>query len=235
MNIKYWNQLVDSRLKPTERVKDEIRIKISDIRKKFPSWETKNDARWAWFTGAKKILQVAQTSYIFIRDQLCDLDWWKSKTVEFNENQVSGHIKEFASIILYGTSNVTFTITEELFRNLVITMDPNACNSGRANFSSICEYIFSKLDKRQYSNIFAFHRLIRNTIHTNGVYRPTNAKDLRIQYRGKQYLFQDGKVIEFFNYELLLDLIEDYNNAVYDIVMHNAISSIDHIDRLYYK
>ncbi|MFH1982466.1 MAG: hypothetical protein ABIL58_11525 [Pseudomonadota bacterium] len=233
MNMQYWSQLADSRLNPSEKVKDEIRVSISNIRKEFPAWEQENDVRWAWFTGAKKVLQVAQTSFIFTRDQLCFPDWWRSKTAEFNENHISGHIKEFFAIILFGTSNITFTITEELFRSLVISIDPDACNSGRANFSSICDYTLNQLDRKQYKRIFTFHRLIRNTIHTNGVYSPPNRQNQTIEYRGKPYLFEDGKLIRFFDFELLLALISDYNTAIYDIVMHNDIKSNDHIPRLH--
>ena len=66
-------------------------------------------------------------------------------------------------------------------------------------------------------------------------YSPTNGKNRSIEYRGKQFFFEDGKPIGFFNYELLLELIEDYNHAIFEIVMYNEISSIGHVSRLHKK
>ena len=91
----------------------------------------------------------------------------------------------------------------------------------------------NRLDKTQYKDIFTFHRLIRNTIHTNGVYSPQNRQNQTIEYRGRQYQFEDGKVIRFFDYDLLLGLVADYNTAIYEIVMHNEIKSVDQIPRLH--
>ena len=75
MNITEYKSFANSILSPAERVKDELRETIKYYQNNYPDRVKNNDARWAWFTGTKKVLQTTQLSYIYIRDQLSEANW----------------------------------------------------------------------------------------------------------------------------------------------------------------
>ena len=229
MELIEWKKFADSTLSPTERVKDELRLIIAEYRRKFPSWEQNNDARRSWFTGAKLVLSTSQLGYIYIRDQLTDITWWKEKTIE--HNMINEHVREFEIYLRYGFSNMLFTVTEETLRSVVRSVDSTACNGGTSSFESIYTYLLKLTKKQQYLDLFNFHRLIRNTIHTNGVFRPTNHRDKSITFMGKQYNFVCGEKIDFQSYELLLNLVSQYKVALVDIFEADIISSLPHVER----
>jgi hypothetical protein len=224
-----WKKYANSVLSPTERVKDELRLIIAEYGRKFPSWEQKNDARRSWFTGAKLVLSTSQLGYLYIRDQLTDTTWWRAKTIE--HNMIKEQVHEFEIYLRYGFSNMLFTITEETLRSVVKSIDSTACNGGTSNFESIYTYLLKVTKKQQYLDLFNFHRLIRNTIHTNGVFRPTNNRDKSIMFLDKQYNFVCGEKINFQSYELLLNLVSQYKVALVNIFEDDNIISLPHVGR----
>ncbi len=233
MNIAEYKSFSNSIISPTERAKDNLRKSINFYQNNYPDRIKENDARWAWFTGAKKVLQTAQLSYIYIRDQLSDPNWWKSKALGFKEEEIAAHIKEYDVFIRVGVSNTIFTITEETLRSIVITIDCKACKRGRGSFKSIYDYLFKHIGDSKYDTLFDFHRLIRNTIHTNGIYLPENNKDVALNLFGTTFKFTVGEKVAFLTMGNLLSLISAYNTALFEIFENAKIQSIDYVKRLF--
>ena len=50
--------------------------------------------------------------------------------------------------------------------------------------------------------LFDLIRLIRNTIHTNGIYRPHKSVDKTIVYGGRSFFFEVGKQLTWMGDEL---------------------------------
>jgi hypothetical protein len=233
MNIAEYKSYANSIISPTERVKDEIRKIIKYYQNNYPDRITKNDARWAWFTGTKKVLQTTQLSYIYIRDQLSEPNWWRSKTLEFKEEEINAHIQEYEVFIRIGVSNVIFIITEETLRSTVIAIDCKACKRGKGSFNTIYEYLFQYIGDSKYRTLFDFHRLIRNTMHTNGTYLPQNNKDVELNLFGKAFKFTVGKKVNYLSIGTLLSLISRYKDAIFEIFENKNIKSIDYVKRLF--
>ncbi len=229
--IEPWHTNANSILSPIERVKDGIRDSISTIRAKWPEWERNNDGRWAWFTGAKKILQSYQLSSVCIRDHLSHAEWWKSRSFEMTESEIPEHLKEFSVLQLYGLSNGLFTITEESLRLIVSALDPNACNEGRSDFKNIYEFLLSRVGLEKHRALFDLHRLIRNTNHTNGVFRPRNGQDVTVVFDGDEYHFRNGYKLTFVNIGLVLKIVTSYNLAMLDVVSSSEVADLTKVFR----
>lgn len=228
---KQWNIYGNTMLSPIERVKDEIRGSIQLVREVGPTWEETNDARWSWFTGAKKLLQTTQLGGIYIRDSLSDEAWWRKRVQEFSPDEISEYIKEFVVFQTYGLSNALFTVTEESMRLILRSIDPEACNKARGNFKSIYDLLLKRIGGEHHTDLFDFHRLIRNTIHTNGVFRPYNGKGRAIVFDGEEFHFRDGQKVDFVNLALVLRITTRLNKAMYQIVTSEPIVTIETIDR----
>lgn len=230
--LKHWRLTANEILSPIERVKDRIRESISTIRARWPEWEKSgDDARWAWFTGAKKILQTYQLSSVCIRDHLTQVAWWKEHSFEVDEVQIPDHLKEFSVLQLNGLSNGIFTITEESLRLIVSRIDPSACSGRRGKFKSIYDFLLARLVLEKHAPLFDLHRLIRNTIHTNGVFRPRNERDVTVVFDGERFHFRNGRKLTFVNIRLLLRIVEHYNVAIMEIVSSEEVSRLASVAR----
>jgi len=76
--------------------------------------------------------------------------------------------------------------------------------------------------------IFNFFRLIRNSLHNNGVHiaRHQKEKMVSVEYKGKAYLFEDGKRIDFVTWDLLLDIADDMRILLFHLSNNKTIRSI---------
>jgi len=153
--------------------------------------------------------------------------------LDFKEEEIVAHIKEYDVFIRLGVSNTICIITEEALRSTVIAIDCKACESGRGSFKCIYEYLFKHIGDSKYRTLFDFHRLIRNTIHTNGIYLPENNKDVDLNLFGMMFKFTVGKKVDFLTMKILLSLISEYNTAFFEIFENEKIKSIDYIKRLF--
>lgn len=70
-------------------------------------------------------------------------------------------------------------------------------------------------------------RLIRNTVHNNGVYFHPDGKNKVVIYRGKQYIFDNGKPVKFRGRVLnfLAGLMPDILRMIEDVIYSQDIIS----------
>jgi hypothetical protein len=144
-----------------------------------------------------------------------DISWWQR--IPHNEprlkipdqRNIAKILKVFPQFLVIGFLHSLFSAIESSFRIYVRELDPNVCNKGTADFKSIYDYLFKKLrlqQRKDYTDLLDLLRLIRNTIHNNGVYFHPDGKSKTVTYQGKQYMFDNGKhckvsraCIEFFS------------------------------------
>ncbi len=231
--IQEWNGFANATLSRAETAKDVIRPIVDYLKANHPNWEKQNDARWGWFTGAKKIIQTSQLSYLFMRDCLTDEEWWKSKGMVYKPEDVPSIVYEYDVSIRWVFLNSLFTITEEGVRRIVWTIDPAACNGAKGEFNSVYVWLLSRLNLKTYEDLFDFYRLIRNTIHNNGVFQPTNGKARNIVFRGvTSYSFVPGKKLDFVKYYLLLEMAADLAEAMKAIILSPEVLNLGYVERI---
>lgn len=230
MKLSEWKVVANSNISPIERVKEELQKSISDLQTDFPSWKLKNDARFAWFTGVKKVLIITQLRLIFIKDQLSNISWWRKNSPGFLE--IDSLLKELDVAIKIELSNLLSVGTEEAFRQIIKSLKGSTSIKHTDSFKNIFEHILRVTKKQNYRNIFDFHRFVRNsTQHSNGIFFPENNKDARVTLFGKKYEFKVGEKIDFITLPLLLKLVEEYNKAIFDIVTSSEIVTIKYVKR----
>ena len=104
-------------------------------------------------------------------------------------------------------------------------LDPIACDKGTAEFKRIYEHLLKILNIENYANLLKLLRLIRNTIHNNGVYFDRRGRDECVEYDGAIYKFEVGKPVELGDvWQLFLfNLVPDILKMVIHIVNSNEI------------
>ncbi len=227
----WFNHSIKS-LDDIENTKDIIRKCIVYIEKNHKDWITGNDARGNLFIGIKKVLQSTQLSYLNMRYCLVDIEYWKKFIKEYRKEDIPQHIKEYNVLILTGWIYGISTIIEESFRLILRRIKPNACNNATAAFQSIYGCLLKEMKLQNYVALFDLFRLVRNCIHTNGVFYPAKQKDIQITYDGNEYEFIVGKKLDFVNFHFINQITQDIVVVLDDMVKDSRISTIDHIPRM---
>ena len=114
-------------------------------------------------------------------------------------------------------------------RLILKSVDSSVCNQGADNFDNICCALLKRTGLQTHFDLIEFFKLVRNTLHNNGVYFPNNPKDKSISYKGKNYFFQVGKKIDFVTWELLISLVSDIGVLSYDLTETKKVVSVLHI------
>jgi hypothetical protein len=76
--------------------------------------------------------------------------------------------------------------------------------------------------------VFDFLRLIRNTLHSNGVHYSQSSKErnVTINYKEKSYSFIEGARINFVTWDLLLDITNDMRTLLFHLSNNKTIREI---------
>ena len=69
-------------------------------------------------------------------------------------------------------------------------------------------------------------RLVRNTIHNNGVYFAPDGQDAVVTYKGITYHFYHGKAVDFASWDLLLEIADAVRQLLLDVIADQAVSGV---------
>lgn len=180
------------------------------------------DARITAFSKFINVLNSLQLALTFISKHLLHNDWWNWISGE-NISNVDKQIytTEFANFAKVGYVQGIFLAVESSLRLFLRALDPAACNGGMAEFKSIYECLFnSKLAVNPAGGIALLDlmRLVRNTIHNNGVYFSPRGVDAQLTWNGRTYEFKQGKPVDFLTWETLFQLSDALHSLLRQIV-----------------
>ena len=75
-------------------------------------------------------------------------------------------------------------------------------------------------------------RLVRNTIHNNGVHRPKNGHDETVSYAGHTFEFKVGQQLGWMGDDFLTWLPDQLNHAMKQVVSSAGVSGLAVCPRL---
>jgi len=124
-----------------------------------------------------------------------------------------------------------FFIVESVLRDYLRFIDKESYKTSKG-IMTVCNCLLG--EKLEWGNIifdcqsFNFLRLIRNTLHNNGVHISQNKKEknISIEYKGKDFAFSEGKRPNFVTWDLLLDITDDMRSLLFQIANNKTIRSI---------
>ncbi len=107
-------------------------------------------------------------------------------------------------------------------------LDPIACNQGTDSFQNVYQWLLKRTNNGKYNNLLNFFRLIRNTIHNNGVYVDINNQKQMIYHKGKTYNFEHAKPVKNDDlYKLLFtEIPTDLISMIEETINSNAVSQV---------
>ena len=196
-----------------------------------PQWELDNDARAAWFTGAKKVLILTQLDLHLLAAYISDLNWWATTTPSFNPADVPDVVNESEVLYKWWTVHMIHAQLEEAIRRITEEFEPIFMSKQRS-ISAVTSHLCSQLSLHGYRELFRLAHTIRNTIHNGGVFRPNDGKPVQIKWKHQTFNFEVDKRIDFITWDSVCDLINDLCDAMCAIVTSTKISKLTQVTRL---
>lgn len=232
--LKFWVAALDCE-------RDRLNEDLVGLQRAYPSWRVQvdsdspnvaeHDARPEYFMLLAVILQNVWLGFIYGRDQLCDRQYWRYVEPRFTSEQdmleaAGGYL---TMVRQYSVTQIV-SITETTLAAIAM------CGRGPFNlttstgFENVYTYVLSKLSLSQkFEELFDILRLVRNTIHSNGVYLPRNGEDLVKCYGGKEYTFKVGQPIDWDNGDMITPLFQGMRGAMGEIVSSPAVRGISSV------
>jgi len=215
--------------KQIERIRDVLANEKDNILKIY-SMNDLNDARITSYNKIINVLNSVQLSLVFVTKHLLNQQWWdylSPETIPTDDKIL--YADNFVNFIKLGFIQGLYMSIESSFRLFLRALDPIACNQGMAEFKSIYECLFkTKLKCIPIDGILLldFLRLVRNTIHNNGVYYHKNGDNVSITWEGDKFDFQQGIPVDFVTWELLIRMTDALHNLLFIVVTDSNLKAI---------
>ena len=239
--LDWWKNRADAQLTPLQDVKESLRGTRQSLDDQHPSWRelydadpndyAHHDARREYFVSLQVILGNAQLTYTFMKDQLCDEDWWVEKAGTYRPAMAEQSLREQALMAKWFTVHAMAMTTEETLRAIVRTDGPFTCKP-TADLKPLYEHVLKVVDLQDHSPLFDLLRLTRNTIHNNGVHRPRSGKDETVEYDGRSFNFEVGKPLAWLGEDFVPWLASRLHVAMGEVVQSVPVSALDVCPRL---
>lgn len=190
----------------------------------------KHDARITAYSKAINVLNSVQLAFTFISKHLLYGEWWAAvarEPIPDTDKQI--YANEFANFTKVAFVQGLFLAIESSLRLFLRKIDPVACNGGMAEFKSIYECLFkSKLTVEPSNGIALLDllRLVRNTIHNNGVYFHPTGNDASIVWDGETFEFKQGTPVDFVTWEFMIRVSEALRLLLREVVEDATLKAI---------
>ena len=209
-------------------VSDQAQIDMNRLREKNSGWHRDTDIRLTGFAKLINAHGAAALGIKFYTDNLINPEWWDQNACGYSVEDKRRRNRAFLDVHKIGLIQVGFVAVESSLRELLRNIDPMACNNSTDAFKNIYDCLIkTKLNiNSEYCDLLDLMRIIRNTIHNNGVFYSTKGNDINLFHKGTEYKFEHGKKPNFITWDLICDLHEDLSGFFVEVSEHQIVGSL---------
>ena len=219
---KTLNDIIDNNIKEISTLMQKICKNINELKNNQTNLD--NDDIRIYF-----LINISSFSFDTIiayklSKSLNSRTWWINNIQDSNEtyfpqdDEIVSRIKLFHKNIELNLINLSFSLTEDAFRQLIRHVKPGSCKGGTAPFKRIYEILLQELNLTYDNSLFELFRIVRNGFHNNGFYYPVNkTNNYSIEYRNKIYSFHYAKKILYPEGLPILPILEDVTNLYFEM------------------
>ncbi|PKO06562.1 MAG: hypothetical protein CVU41_05525 [Chloroflexi bacterium HGW-Chloroflexi-3] len=211
-----------------EKIQFSIKEKREYFSRDHENWIKEKDIRYSIFSRFNKFLFATKLSIIFIETDLKNPYWWQNHFSQLQLGEKTSSLQIYEQWVKHHLGMSLFIQTEYFFRTMLRFLDPNVCNNSTSEFINIYECLLSKINLNfpEPNNLLNLLRLIRNTIHNDGLYRNKNFNNESVIYKDKEYNFFQDTLIDFVTWDFLLLLTNDIIELIFEIIINEKIISL---------
>lgn len=171
------------------------------LRKLYPHTPL-GDPRTGVASNIRQIVSSVGLSCLHYDENLRSPAWWSAHgyaNAAAKPEEIKAICGEYELALFGDLRLMPVSYMEAGLRRVVRALDPSACSGGTDTFEGIYGWLFKRLEGGGWTwsegdpRIFLdLCRIVRNTVHNNGVFYPKNGKPISRTWRGKTYDFRTG-------------------------------------------
>lgn len=195
-----------------EVIRRKVLIDIDDLTSTYAAYDPSLDIRVTCMSRLLGILTSTYLALTFVHRSLLRPAWWRAFAKHASRADIETTVDGFSDFSKIAFVHQIFSCTESAFRVFLRAIDSTACNNGTAQFKSIYECLLrSKLSAYPPESIELLDllRLIRNTVHNNGVYFHRTRVSEAVVWQGKKYEFRHGLPVDFTKWDFCLEISDE--------------------------
>ncbi|MEX2029354.1 MAG: hypothetical protein WD906_00055 [Anaerolineales bacterium] len=194
-------------------------------------WDQKTDARITTIGKLIRILVALQLSLSSLRRlQVATDEEWSALFLPSGENtDRRPYLLVFELVTKTGFIAALFTAVESSLRVFLNHIDPASYSKYRLRTRELIHLLLLEKLSRPHKSEFEsvdFLRTLRNTLHSNGVFHPPDAKSVTFSFKGTSYDFEPEQRVNFASWQLVLDLADDMRQISFRLARDPVISSL---------
>lgn len=201
------------------------------LRRDFPAWAPRSDARLTLLNKFHNILKSAELALAFIGGYLLDPRWWEEHHDPASLDTLDVIITEFSQFSKIAFFHQFFGAVESSFRIFLRALNPKAAKHATAEFRSVyVSLLTTELPELSHSiGLLDLLRLSRNTVHNNGMVFSADGEDATVAWQGRKYAFLQGRHVEFVTWEFAFDRVRDLVALAVPVVRHPRLSHFENL------
>lgn len=227
---KLLNDVIFNAIRVLDTLRQKIHKDISKLKKSQPNLDN-DDIRIYFFIQIDNVLLDTAIAYK-LSENLNSNDWWKNNIPDCPSEEIPKRIEIFQKSLVLNLINLTYSLTEDAFRQLIRQVKPNACNGGKSAFDNIYKCLLKELNLTYDDSLFKLFRVARNCTHNNGFYFPeNNTNSENITYRNGTYHFPYAQKVQYPTGLPILKILEDIVSLYVEMVESETLKKNSKIKR----
>ncbi len=209
-----------------ERVYSETDATYRELTHAHSVWTKNYDARLSTLSGILNVYRASRIALVTLGHQLSDPQWWSvHRGGPPGKKELTFDYVAYSQFSKNGHLHFCFGVLENGIRLILRALDPNVAAGATAEFKGVYDCLFKTKLALEDSHVNAFDvaRLLRNTIHNEGVHFPRRGASHSLTWRGQAYEFRVGEPIDFMTWPFIIDLVDDLTQTFLVVVNHNAV------------
>ena len=198
--------------------------KSIELQKKY-GWEEK-DARLGVFAKCINVLEPVMFGLVFVKEQLSNPFYQArfTKGILPSPEESTFQNESYIRFLQSGGFVLFFSMVESSMRIFVRAL--NKKDEAKDSIRQVSKRLFVSTGLQKYENLMTLFADVRNCAHNNGLYMSQYNSEESIDWKGKTYKFEEGKVPDFVNFPFLIELGKDVKEMLIALVESEPINSL---------
>jgi hypothetical protein len=157
------------------------------------------DVRFAVFHDLYNELHAVAVYAMLLRDRGLDAAWWEAQPEIGKALPQHALLANNISLRAHLQAGLLHQLVRHLdstFRQVLRYLDREAPSTGNLGFRGVARLLLRQTGLRAYEELLTLLLALRDTAGFGGKFCPSNRKDLRVRYGGREFLFRSDEWVE---------------------------------------
>ncbi len=189
------------------------------------------DSRLSFYYKMQTLYNMFRMSYTFYEKYLLTKKFWKDNYPDFilsNKNMKKLY-EEYDMFIRSNFITEVYSAFESSLRVIIQNIEPDYYEKNITRFSKMAKKILTDLKLPEENQLIIHFSILRNSMHSNGIFNPPDAENKIIEYKGKKFIYKVGKPVQYAGWTDLLSISKLIHYLFFDICNHTLAKKISFI------